>query len=362
MPNNRIQQPEHHDYFLPDFCSGGNTLVVVLIAELIALMLVLAQQPPGLVFWTQLAVVSLFLQWLGLSSAALLCLLRRWLARLPLRRAASVSYVLLVALTMALSEAAWQVGRLADPDHNLFPLTHDTFLLRNTFISLIVCAIVLRYFYVQHQWKRNVQRESQARIEALQARIRPHFLFNSMNTIASLVRANPDVAERAIEDLADLFRASLAEPHTLVSFAEEMDVVRHYARLEQLRLGERLQIEWRLDAVPPGLRLPLLSLQPLLENAIYHGIEPRAGGGVLILEGGRLEGGAWLAVRNPVAVNPVRSRQGNQLALDNIRQRLSLAFGERARLLIQQQNDEFVARLELPLPTAGEQHEIADRG
>jgi len=362
MHKPRDQHPQVPENFLPDFCSGANTLVVVLIAELIALMLVLAQQPPGLEFWTQLAILSLFLQWLGLSSAALLCFLRSWLGHLPRRYAAALSYVLLVLLTIALSEAAWQVGRLADPGHNLFPQSHANFLLRNTMISLIVCAIVLRYFYVQHQWRRNVQRESQARIEALQARIRPHFLFNSMNTIAALVRANPETAEQAIEDLADLFRASLAEPNTLVSFAEEMDVVRHYARLEQLRLGDRLQIEWRLDAVPPGLRLPLLSLQPLLENAIYHGIEPRAGGGVLTLEGGRLEGGAWLAVRNPVTVNPVRSRQGNQLALNNIRQRLNLAFGERGRLLTRQQNNEFVARLELPLLSAGEQHEIADRG
>lgn len=349
----RKQQPDSRDdFFLPDLCTPRNTLLVIVIAELVALILSLGKSEPGRGFWETLAVVSLFLQWLALSSAAVLCLLRGPLARLPERSAASLTLLALIAVTVLLSEAAWQIAALSGaPARALFPLDHGGFLLRNGAIALIVGVLVLRYFYVQHQWQENVRREAEARIAALQARIRPHFLFNSMNTIAALVRAAPAAAEQAIEDLADLFRASLAEPRSLVTLADERRIAELYARLERLRLGDRLRIDWRLDALPAQARLPLLTLQPLLENAVYHGIEPAPTGGTVRLDGRRDGTRLWLEISNPLPPAGSHGRPGNRLALDNIRQRLELAFGEAASLDIRTEDGQFRVRLSWPLRT-----------
>lgn len=337
------------DFFLPNFCTGRNTLVVVVIAELVALMLALGRNQPGLAFWQHLGMVSLFLQWLALSSAAIVCLLRRRLASLPERHAALLSYLLLVATTLALSEAAWQVGQWGGTTQALFPLDHAGFLIRNTLVSAIVSMIVLRYFYVQHQWKRNLERESHARIDALQARIRPHFLFNSMNTIAALIRNNPQAAEQAVEDLADLFRASLSDARTLVTLQEEIAITKLYERIEQLRLASRLRVTWELGDLPLQMPVPLLILQPLLENAIYHGIEPQPQGGAIRITGTVEKDVLRITVHNPLPAAPYRRHSGNQLALNNIRQRLLLAFHGRAVLHAGQDNDEYIAQLELPI-------------
>src|SRR5690606_1609949 len=171
---------------------------------------------------------------------------------------------------------------------------------RNLCISAIVSAVVLRYFHVQYQWRHQVQRETNLRIEALQARIRPHFLFNSLNTIAALIEAAPESAEQAVEDLADLFRASLGDANTLVSLEEEIALAQLYQRLEEKRLGERLRVDWKItDAA--NQQLPRLTLQPLLENAIHHGIEKLPDGGTVTVTGERTDKGYRLMVRNPLA-------------------------------------------------------------
>ncbi|HET9680097.1 MAG TPA: histidine kinase [Gammaproteobacteria bacterium] len=348
---------QQQDFFLPNFCTPRNTLIVVVIAELVALLLALGRSEfqPGIWtdVWGRLAIVSLFLQWLALSCAAILCLLRRYLARLSERLAITLTLLALIVSTAALSEAAWQVAQLSGAAAQaLFPLNHAGFILRNAIIALIVSVLVLRYFYVQHQWQDNVRREASARIAALQARIRPHFLFNSMNTIAALIRTAPAAAEQAVEDLADLFRASLAEPDKLATLQDELQLTRMYARLEELRLGERLTIDWDLDALPADALLPPLTLQPLLENAVYHGIEPAAAGGTVALRGGIIAKSPeklWLQVTNPLPPVGSRTRSGNRLALDNIRQRLLLAFGEQGELHITTQDHSFCVTLHWPL-------------
>ena len=149
----------------------------------------------------------------------------------------------------------------------------------------MVTALALRYFYVTHEWRHNVELQAKARVHALQARIRPHFLFNSMNTIAALTRSNPARAEEAVQDLAELFRANLNEKRSQIPLAEEIDVARTYQRMEQLRLGDRLRVDWKVDSLPTDALVPGLTLQPLLENAIYHGVEPRPDGGVVTVTG-----------------------------------------------------------------------------
>jgi len=221
--------------------------------------------------------------------------------------------------------------------------------LPNLLIAAIVGALALRYFYVASEWKRSIELEARSRVRALQARIRPHFLFNSMNTIASLTRSDPARAEEAIEDLADLFRISLSEARAQITLREELEVARIYQRIEQLRLGERLQVRWKVAELPPDAVVPSLLLQPLLENAIGHGIEPLPEGGTVTVQG-RGEGNqVVIEISNPVSATARSVRNGNRMALDNIRQRLELAFPGRASVTVDDGGELYRVTLRFPL-------------
>jgi two-component system sensor histidine kinase AlgZ len=337
-------------FYLPDFCAPRMVLGVVLLAELLAIAFTLAR--PSLADWLgELARISLFMQWLALTGAALLCYLRPWLARFAVPAASALTFLLLLLNTGLISELAYWLGRnLANRglDEDLFPSEHGPFLVRNLGISAIVSAMLLRYFFVANEWRRNVQAEARARIHALQARIRPHFLFNSMNTIASLTRTDPLRAEEAVEDLADLFRVTLRDSETPLRLKEELELTRIYQRIEQLRLGERLTVEWDVDALPEGARIPGLTLQPLVENAIYHGVEPLPAGGVVKIQGERCGDDLMIRVTNPLTERTASTRSGNQLAVQNIRDRLKLAFGERGRLDVDQTESWYQVTLRFP--------------
>jgi len=326
--------PSSDDFFLPELCTGSVVLVVVLIAELTAFVLTIAKHLPGEgeSLWLDLARISLFLQWIALTSSGLLCAVRPRLMRMQTRVAILLSYTLLLLVTLVMSEIAFQLTQNTGIGQELLPASHSGFVLRNLIICAIVSALVLRYFYVLNQWKSNVRSEASSRFEVLQARIRPHFLFNSMNTIAALIRGRPELAERAVEDLSDLFRASLADSSDRIPLAEELAVTRQYAGIEALRLGERLKLDWRLDGVPQDARLPRLTLQPLIENAIYHGIEPRSDGGTVSVFGRHADGRIDIEIRNPLPPEGSSGRSGRQMALENVRERLTLAWPGRAGL------------------------------
>jgi two-component system sensor histidine kinase AlgZ len=210
-----------------------------------------------------------------------------------------------------------------------------------------VTALALRYFYVAYEWERNVEMQARARVHALQARIRPHFLFNSMNTIASLTRSDPALAESAVQDLADLFRANLSEKRNTITLAEELEVARIYQRIEELRLGERLRVVWSISQLPMQALVPGLLLQPLLENAIYHGVEPQPDGGTVTVTGDLSGGLVTVVVRNRVAERQ-NDREGNKLALANIRERLALMYGERALVKAGRFDEEYIVTLRFP--------------
>ncbi|HHQ14654.1 MAG TPA: hypothetical protein ENK16_06470, partial [Chromatiales bacterium] len=202
--------PERRDdFYLPDLCTPSAALGVVLIAEIVAICLALARLNTWDQFFIDLARTSLLLLWIGLGAAALLCALRPRLSRLPVATASLASFLTVLAVIVIVSEGVFWLGK--GYDSSWFPHDHGFFLSRNLILGGLVTGLVLRYFYVIHQWQDNVERHAQTRIHALQARIRPHFLFNSMNTIADLTRSNPAAAEAAVEDLADLFRASLSD-------------------------------------------------------------------------------------------------------------------------------------------------------
>ncbi|HEX4268403.1 MAG TPA: sensor histidine kinase [Steroidobacteraceae bacterium] len=325
----------------------------MLIVELTAVVLALARQGAnqGGDFWGDLARTSLFLLWVGLICAALLCWTRKRLERLTVARGSAAVLLLLTAAIAAISAAACFIGHtslaVGAGANGFFPSTAWPFVLRNMAIGFVVIAVALRYFYVTHQWRRNIEMRAAARVHALQARIRPHFLFNSMNTIASLTRSDAALAEQAVQDLADLFRASLSDQHQTITLQEELEVARTYQRIEELRLGPRLQVRWDVDRLPTDARVPSLILQPLIENAIYHGIEPRPEGGTVSVVGEHAGELITIVVRNPVAARE-SDREGNRVALANIRERLALLYGELALVKAGRFDEEYIVTLRFP--------------
>lgn len=345
--NDKDKQPSS---FLPDFCGTRIVFVVVLVAELLAIILTLAQPSYFSNRLYELAMYSLFIQWIALTCVASLCLCRRFLERLTDFGVASVSYGITLLVSLTITELAWWFQGSWPVSDGYFRYGHGQFLLKSMGISAIVSALALRYFYVQHQWRGRMQSEAEARFQALQSRIRPHFLFNCMNTIASLTRRQPKQAEEAIEDLADLFRVSLQDTNKISTLAEELTLVERYLSIEKHRLGERLQLQWEIDSLPRHARLPLLCLQPLVENAIYHGIEPRAEGGCILIRGERHDDAFSISIDNPLpetAEDDVKHR-GNHLAQENIKQRLATFFDKRATLQVESDAEHYCVHLRIP--------------
>ncbi|MGH8204957.1 MAG: sensor histidine kinase, partial [Steroidobacteraceae bacterium] len=283
--------PERPAFYLPDFCRARSVLAVILIAALVAILFTLAQHGVAAGFWTDLARVSLFLLWVALGTAAIWCAARKLLSGLDVVAGSALALALALAVTGLVTEGAWQLAAYSDRILGIERAgageEHLRLQLRNLLVCAIAAGLALRYFYVAHQWQANVEAEALSRVRALQARIRPHFLFNSMNTIASLTRSNPRAAEQAIADLSDLFRASLREHREQIPLAHEIEIARAYERVERLWLGDRLQVDWQIDALPMDATVPALILQPLLENAVYHGIEPLDAGGTIRVTGRR---------------------------------------------------------------------------
>jgi two-component system sensor histidine kinase AlgZ len=333
--------------YLPDFCHAETNLILILVLELIAIVLAIVSAPAISSLTIHLALMSLYIQWTGLSSAALLC----WLGRSGVfdstLKATLWSLLIVFVLSVAMATLAYQVNDLLRLE--LFrQQSLELVIIQHVSVSVILYGLALRYFYVQYAARAMIQAESHARLQALQARIRPHFLFNSLNTIASLTHDEPDKAERAIESLAELFRASL-KSETQISLKDEIELTLDYINLESLRLGERLRIHWDVQADTESLTMPALTLQPLVENAIYHGIEPLQYGGevsIVVLQTDVLH----IRISNPILENATQQhRQGNQMALENIRERLSLSYQGRAKFSHLVENELYKVDIKIPL-------------
>ena len=188
---------------------------------------------------------------------------------------------------------------------------------------------------------------AEARLQALQARIRPHFLFNSLNAVLALIRRDPQRAERTLENLAEVFRTLMSDARQFVRLADEIALLERYAEIEQLRLGERLRITWELDGAPADALLPPLVLQPLLENAVYHGVEPGTGPADVAVRIERRGDRILASIENPYLEAEVQ-RAGNRMALENIRERLQLFFDAEAKIAIRTAGGRYRVELEIP--------------
>lgn len=350
VKNTRVEPREPANPFLPDLCNSQAVFLLVLVAELLALLLTISASS-GLQFfsWDKLALISVQVQWIVLFSAIALCRMRFWLGLQTQVKAGIVSYAVVLLITLVLSVLGqWIIygtsGLVFVADHQ-FGFDY-WLLLDNLAIAAILSGILLRYLYLQQQLRNQQQAEMQARIQALQSRIRPHFLFNSMNAIASLISTEPDTAERVVEDLSELFRASLAEP-SLIPLERELTLCKHYLDIEQLRLGRRLQVDWQIGSYNSEVKIPSLMLQPLVENAIFHGVEPMPKGGKITIKVSQNDKQLSIVISNPYVLvkknvrNHEHSQRHNRMALDNIRRRLTAHFGNAARLSSSAENGIF---------------------
>jgi len=333
--------------YLPDFCAAGTLFIVLLVAELVAIALTLAAHDAGGQFLVELSKTSFFVLWLALLGTAIMCQLRNRLESTGATRAFVISFVVLEVVCLVLAEVSWQLTRIFG-ESSIIDDTHGNFLLRTFAVSSIVIALAMRYLYVSSEWRRSIVLEAQARISALQALIRPHFLFNSMNTIASLTRSDPAQAEEAVEDLSDLLRVTLSSPRDMSSLKQELETAAIYQRIEKLRLGERLNVRWDVGELPMRARVPNLTIQPLLENAIYHGIELLPDGGEVLVTGKRDGKMLEITMSNPVARGRSRDKDGNKMAMANIQQRFDLAYNGRATVEVEDADDRYSVALRFP--------------
>lgn len=338
-------------FLIPDLCAPTAVLVLLLISVLLALSFELYAE--GLLAFdgVRYGRTAVYVLWNMLASAALLCLLRERIGRWPLVAGAAFAYVLVVVVCAASSVAAqallgvlrFGVARAPDP----------WWLGRDLLVATLFGGMFLRYFHLQGELLRQQRAELDARVVALQARIRPHFLFNSMNIIASLIPLDPEAAETAVEDLSALFRASLRDGSATVPLAEELDLCERYLHLEQLRLGTRLVVERDIAPLSAAWQVPPLSIQPLLENAVYHGIQPLPDGGCVRLALHEHADSLIVEVANhPLPADAPAHNGGAGIALANIRDRLQAIYGARAALGTGSDGDRYVARLVIPAERA----------
>lgn len=333
---------------IPDFCRGRAIVLLAFQLELVAVVLTLANVSSYGNGIYRLIVVSLYLQWLGLCAAAALCMARRWLRYARPGVVFFLCWMLLLILTLVISDIAYAVATTVLHE-SLAPVEgRREFVIRHLCISAIVSLMLLRYFWTRNQWRSQVKAEGEARYQALHARIRPHFLFNALNSLAALISIKPQAAEEMVEDLADLFRVSLDARQRLVPLSEELDLVRSYMRIEQTRLGARLGIEWDVPAELMRTQVPLLTIQPLVENAVYHGVAKLRGNATIRVHARRDKRWVWIEVSNPLPPADSPSSHGTQHAVGNIAERLRLIYGDQAALKLGHKDGLFRAQLKLP--------------
>ncbi len=325
---------------LPNFRNLGvmlRMLVIVTALTVVAAMLKSSNWSSLVQQWVDIAAV---VQPIAILSLLLLGAANSWLHKIEYRFAVLLIVLAEVAITLLVMRFA--------------ALTLETVMTdagREIFFAVATTLTLIGYFNLRNRALSPAL--SEARLQALQARIRPHFLFNSINAVLSLIRAEPRRAETALEDMADLFRVLMADNRDLAPLENEVELCRQYLALEQLRLGERLQIEWHVDNMPKDALMPPLVLQPLLENAVYHGIEPSIEPGVVSVNIYHVRDQVHMVLRNPYRKDGDH-HVGNKMALGNIRERLALHFDAEASLQARVGDREYEVHITIPYVKADE--------
>jgi len=324
---------------LPDLRNLGTILRIVLAVNAMTAVAAVVREPQ-FELWTS--------EWLDMTAVvephlivelAVLYALSPWLAR----QTALLGAMVIAAITVLVGVG---LHALIGPQYRDVPLAA----MRHVLLALCVYGALLFYFSLRAKALSPAIAES--RLQALQARIRPHFLFNSINAVLSLVRSDPKRAETALLDMADLFRVLMRDNRELVPLADEIELCRQYLDLEKLRLTDRLQVEWHLNNMPADALVPPLVLQPLLENAVYHGIEPLSTPGVVSINIFCKGGDVHAILRNPYRSEGGSHHAGNKMALGNIRERLKLHFDAEGRLESRVRDAAYEVHIRMPYRTA----------
>src|SRR5262245_20997755 len=303
---------------LPNFRNLGVLLRILIFVNVVALAAAVVKTSELRALWQELLEISALVQPLLILSLLTLVIANDWLRRLP----DQIGVAAVLAIEIAVTALLYHLGR------SLFSAELAP-LVRYVLLVFLVTAALLKYFQLRNSALSPAL--SEARLQALQARIRPHFLFNSINAVLSVIRQSPKRAEEVQEDMADLFRVLMADNRELAPLASEVELCRRYLDLEQLRLGDRLLVEWHIEHMPRNALVPPLVLQPLLENAVYHGIEPRIEPGVIVIHIYAMRDQVHAVLRNPYAWQGSH-HSGNRMALANIQERLQLHFDAEATL------------------------------
>jgi two-component system, LytTR family, sensor histidine kinase AlgZ len=324
---------------LPNFCNLGVMLRSLVVVNLLVAAAAVVRAPDAGAIGYEFMMLAAACEPMLIVSLLVFCAARRPLHALGY----AGSLAALAAFEVAFAVVVWRAIR------QWLPATPGLSLTQAVLLALFVTAATLAYFDLRTRSLSPAVAE--ARIQALQARIRPHFLYNSINAVLSLIRSEPRRAERALEDLADLFRVLMADNRTLAPIANEVELARQYLALESLRLGDRLRVAWRTDTMPPDALVPPLVLQPLVENAVYHGIEPSEAGGEIEIDVGIVEGQLVMSLRNPFPGGG-RHSAGNRMAIVNIRERLQLHFDAEATMRSEVRDGSYRVTIRMPYITA----------
>ncbi len=337
--------------FLPDFGTFSMLLQFVIVAELIAIIITIGRNSE---FNEQASHDFLLLSVFAVSIA--LCSIIALKIVSPLLRRTSTSTGSLLVIVMLLLVTTLGIDAIIYLLHYLaiiedrWPAWRETLLIRSLMITTIIGTLGVRYLIMRERSDKDSKLQQESKLQALQSRIRPHFLFNSLNSVASLTRSDPSKAEAVLHDLADLFRVLLADARKLVPVSAEREISRQYLEVEKIRLGDRLQVKWNVSNIPRAALIPALTLQPLLENAIYHGIEPRFAGGTIKIEMWAEGEMLNIMISNPLPdVRKEGHTKGNKLAQENIRQRLATQFGGAASMQVIQEAGQYHVKVKIPI-------------
>lgn len=321
--------------FPPNLGSAAFGFRILLVAQCLAIVLAVARNDSfDQAAWNDLVLMTTFAQLVAIGSIVALKLVSRPMQHMGALTGGVFAFLLLTAVAVAVSEGIIFAMYHLNVSTERWPPWHGTMVVRVVVINAIISVLALRYAFVYHRAQVKSEIQQQDRLQALQSRIRPHFLFNSMNSVASLIRSDPEQAERALQDLADVFRVLLADARKMVPITAESELARQYLDIEKLRLGDRLQVKWSASNVPRNALIPSLTLQPLLENAVYHGIEPSFAGGIVDIRMWSDSGNLSVLITNPIPeiTNQAQHRKGNRIAMNNVRERLDRHFHGRAEL------------------------------
>ncbi len=339
--------------FLPDFGSGTIAWRLLVLAQVVAMVLTVSRNNQlNQEAWNDFLLMTALAQLIAVGGIVTLKIISASITRMRLGLGTVLIFTILMVVTViAVEVAVWGMHHLQITTER-WPQWHWSLLVRTSIISAVISVLVLRYFTVAHRAQMESEAQQRSRLEALQSRIRPHFMFNSLNSVASLIPSDPELAEKALQDLADLFRVLLADPRKMVPITAESELARQYLDIEKLRLGDRLQVKWTASNIPRSAQIPSLTLQPLIENAVYHGIEPSFAGGTIDIQ-------MWsenndtlnVMISNPLAevTNQRQHRQGNQIAMNNVQERLVRHFGGKASLQYFEQLGNYHVKIQMPI-------------